>query len=759
MKFARTLVVSGVVHAFRRVRKALRVRKLKARSWPVLPFVLLLAGVVIPIFAVRLSSRAVDDELVASQKASTVAAYSARALEGLMARHIREARSLASAVETTPGDGATLGENSLRNTLDARSAVTVFGEGDCDNNPHATDGVPCVRREVRRVLLYRDGVLLSLSGDPDPPPGLEESWLRALVKTNPETIVISRLYGRWIDEEASGLRVEGDNDVWYDLRGAPPLVTAKKPVRVFKGVYRLGLSVPKHPRFAVAIDLDHAHVAELVNVYLDRNDNRQAPESARGWFEKYYEGRYTYLIDDRSWIVAHPKPWHIVGLRENDTWTDAVEHKDHVGTRPLKLSEAKVPDLRDYYDKVVRHVLAKRLPAFVRGGNLDKVNRVVWAEPVMLDEKFVWADADPNNPLHQNPNAAGLPTDQKTLFGVVIAGVPVERGARLYRLARHVPGMSEYLGSVGAVAPLILATGGFLIVAFLMLLTRGITRRRAADHDREAVRRAAEYLHKRLHLSTADVTAFADVVAEALGIYESPLRNWRSRLLGRIRRIAGTRWRRSRFVLFLRPLHEASAGKIVYVVAKDAGDNAVVSPSVLEDLGGRQDLRNARLEFGVTDGDMDEDELVATRGPVFRMRSRVTDGKPNTPQVLALSLEAMPELRTHRVKTWRLGEGDYPAFVLLELEGSLFSPTGALMPLVLEVLASAGRARKAYEKDYERLAGPVARLELSLLAGQGVPGVDAIAKAAMREIRSATAELAERAQDAGVSGPTASEEG
>lgn len=246
----------------------------------------------------------------------------------------------------------------------------------------------------------------STNGEGKPP------WL-VRVAEKPGHLFISRLDGEWVSKEATKLASFTTIDEY-------------QPAALYSGVFHLARGIHKFDRdIVVVVDVDHAHMAEFAKKEILANANAirnpAPPRTAKDWYDDYKKARYAYVVDDRTWMIAHPKPWHIVGVRPNEhTEIDSITQKDREGTKPLNIraylnehpEETPHSDDMTRYYKMVVNATEKAQIAYGTGNNLEQYERVAWVQPITLKSYFRWL------PLNGSETSA----DFDRAFGAVIVG-------------------------------------------------------------------------------------------------------------------------------------------------------------------------------------------------------------------------------------------------------------------------------------------------------------------------------------------------
>lgn len=309
----------------------------------------------------------------------------------------------------------------LRDATTNSGEVTAFGiRDDCvGHSPELIndkDHGRCKLRYYRSVAVwYLDDLKkwrkAALEGQaatnaPKPP------WVLRVAE-KPGDLFISRLDGEWVSQ------------------GATKLATFKssaeyQPAYLYNGVFHLARAIHKFDReIVVVVDVDQAHLAEVAKKEVLPHENAiSSPASSRtakDWYDDYKKARYAYIVDDRTWMIAHPKPWHIVGVRPNEqTEIDSITQKDREGTKPLNIrayldehpeKTQHSDDMTRYY-KMVVEATDKAQIAYGTGNNLEQHERVAWVQPIILKSYFRWL------PL----NGSDTKDEFDRVFGSVIVG-------------------------------------------------------------------------------------------------------------------------------------------------------------------------------------------------------------------------------------------------------------------------------------------------------------------------------------------------
>lgn len=309
----------------------------------------------------------------------------------------------------------------LRDDPAKAGAVTAFGVRD-DCIGYAPGAINDKEQKLCKLRYYRSVAVWyldeskkwrnaanqgqSANGEAKPP------WL-VRVAEKPGHLFISRLDGEWVSKEATKLAFFTTIDEY-------------QPAALYSGVFHLARGIHKFDRdIVVVVDVDHAHMAEFAKKEILANANAipnpAPPRTAKDWYDDYKKARYAYVVDDRTWMIAHPKPWHIVGVRPNEhTEIDSITQKDREGTKPLNIraylnehpEETPHSDDMTRYYKMVVNATEKAQIAYGTGNNLEQYERVAWVQPITLKSYFRWL------PLNGSETSA----DFDRAFGAVIVG-------------------------------------------------------------------------------------------------------------------------------------------------------------------------------------------------------------------------------------------------------------------------------------------------------------------------------------------------
>lgn len=317
--------------------------------------------------------------------------------------------------------------NRLRNDSTKSGDVTAFGiRRDCIG--HAPE--PMNDKQHRRCKLryYRSVAVWYLdaakkwqnaaldgqftSNEAKPP------WL-VRVAEKPGNLFISRLDGDWISKDATKLATFKSIDEY-------------QPTSLYSGVFHLTRGIHKFESdIVVVVDVDHAHMAEFAKKEVlsgvSAGSIATSPRTAKDWYDDYKKARYAYIVDDRTWMIAHPKPWHIVGSRliagsqvNEHAELDSITQKDREGTKPLNIrtylgehpeKTQHSDDMTRYY-KMIVDAIDKAQVAYGTGNNLEQYERVAWVQPIILKSYFRWL------PLH----GSHTKDDFDRIFGAVVVG-------------------------------------------------------------------------------------------------------------------------------------------------------------------------------------------------------------------------------------------------------------------------------------------------------------------------------------------------
>lgn len=100
----------------------------------------------------------------------------------------------------------------------------------------------------------------------------------------------------------------------------------------------------------------------------------------------YENGNYIYLLDKDTDVLAHPKPWHVMGLDPATGQPVPPMRTDaDAGMRPLNFRAYQDGKLRPYFDRLIqRSFLGTEVDLFP-AANLSGQIRVVSIAPVFLD--------------------------------------------------------------------------------------------------------------------------------------------------------------------------------------------------------------------------------------------------------------------------------------------------------------------------------------------------------------------------------------
>lgn len=417
------------------------------------PLSVVVACTVCLLLGVALSHLGLDEERHGASRASFQAREFSRQLEQLFDEQFQDVQRLASLAQTASVQGRlTRSPAGLQGVLEKRRVVSAFGvRSDCapqivkpheDRRRSAMCSVPLYRAASIWLAQPQGGLLWHWSAEPQAKPVQPPSWVRAAQESQPGQWFFSRLDGQWISKQASGLKVENSSTWWNKAYSRVPRITYNAAPQ-YRGVFHVTLRTAT-PDWVVTLDLDHAHVAEVLHQVVNASNELVTPDwDAGNWLEQYYAGNYAYLIDDRSWLLAHPKPWHIVGRGPDGRWVAPIQRKEEEGKGALRLSAAtQMPSMGDYYNNVIRWVLREKTPRFLRGDNMQDVPRLVWTQPVFLgstERNILYVDPGPNGDVEGTP-CKPQATCQRVLFGAVVVGIPLGEASIGAFLGTHVGG-------------------------------------------------------------------------------------------------------------------------------------------------------------------------------------------------------------------------------------------------------------------------------------------------------------------------------
>ena len=217
----------------------------------------------------------------------------------------------------------------------------------------------------------------------------------------------------------------------------------------FSGIVRLATPVFDKQGFAgvIALALDYRHLAEFTNHIIPTQPERV--------FETDMStGNYTYMVDDRGFVIAHPNDYHVAGLNRNGTPVRALSAQNAVeltkkGEEVLNLNQLGFMDPN-------LPVIAKSAAAGKEGILTYKFGghtKFVAYAPI----KFY---------------AANLP--QPAGFGWIGMGLEVEKyNEAAIKVSKNIEKESK---AWTATVILILIASMIILFLMMLLLARGITR-------------------------------------------------------------------------------------------------------------------------------------------------------------------------------------------------------------------------------------------------------------------------------------------
>lgn len=102
--------------------------------------------------------------------------------------------------------------------------------------------------------------------------------------------------------------------------------------------------------------------------------------------EDYEAGNYIYLLDRDTDLLAHPKPWNVMGIdRETGQAMAPMRNDADAGKRPLNFTLYQEGILRPYFDRLLeRSFKASEVDVF-QAANLSGTIRVISVAPIFLD--------------------------------------------------------------------------------------------------------------------------------------------------------------------------------------------------------------------------------------------------------------------------------------------------------------------------------------------------------------------------------------
>ncbi len=104
--------------------------------------------------------------------------------------------------------------------------------------------------------------------------------------------------------------------------------------------------------------------------------------------EDYEAGNYIYILDRDTDLLAHPKPWHVMGIdRQTGQALPPMRNDADAGKRPLNFTLYQEGVLRPYFDRLLeRSFKASEVDVF-QAANLSGTIRVISIAPIIPDSE------------------------------------------------------------------------------------------------------------------------------------------------------------------------------------------------------------------------------------------------------------------------------------------------------------------------------------------------------------------------------------
>lgn len=157
---------------------------------------------------------------------------------------------------------------------------------------------------------------------------------------------------------------------WYSPEGGPDneeQATLKVAVRSAEGLHILGIN--------------YRHIKDIMYYpafpYQVKSDLLDA----------YYAGNYIYMVDSDFDFLAHPKPWHVMGIdRHTGKRMEPVRIDSDEGKHPLNVKAYAGEKLRDYFDRLIKKSFTQRSIDIFRAPNLQGTLRVLSVAPILFSK-------------------------------------------------------------------------------------------------------------------------------------------------------------------------------------------------------------------------------------------------------------------------------------------------------------------------------------------------------------------------------------